>query len=343
MAVDFSLKRRLGAGAFGEVWLAYDRALGIDRAVKLIPPSKVTSPDRFFQEAQILRELEHPHVVRVEEAGRMQDGRLYIAMEYERQGSVSDEARGAPLPMRRALRVVCDALRGLEHAHTHAVVHRDIKPANILLGSQGQGKLSDFGLAARLGATGTASPQGYMYHAAPEIITGQAATPLSDVYAVGVTLYRLLNGDDYLPSLDTPDDYARAIADGRFPNRTHYRLFVPRALRTVVNRAVNTEPSRRHQSARDLRGALEQVAVRCDWEEAPLSEGTEWATDVGRASVRVQMVRRAKGRHDVETTRRISGSTFRRVTDACAGELGVDEARRFANRVLTEYVSGRRK
>lgn len=343
VAVSFSLKRRLGAGSFGEVWLAYERALGVDRAVKLIPPSKVTSTVNFFHEAQILKELEHPHIIRVEEAGTMEDGRLYIAMQYEPRGSVADEAEGAPLPMRRAVRLVCDALRGLEHAHSHNIVHRDIKPANILVGARQEGKLSDFGLAARMGAAGRASPQGYLYHAAPEMIEDEVATHLTDIYAVGVTLYRLLNGDEYLPALDHLADYARAICDGTFPNRRRYRLFVPRALKTVVNRAMNVEPHKRDQSAHELRAALEQVTICCEWVEHPLSDGTRWAARLGQAELQVDMARLSRGQHHLETRRRVSSAKLRRVVDACGYDLTLAEARRLANCVLTDYVNGHRR
>src|SRR6266705_2962359 len=105
MPQRFHYQRRLGAGHFGEVWLVTDLGLGAERAVKLIPPNKVLNPTNFFQEAQILKAVEHPNIVRVHETGTMADGRLYVSMEFLPRGSLEDEAGGAPLPLTRVKRV----------------------------------------------------------------------------------------------------------------------------------------------------------------------------------------------------------------------------------------------
>jgi len=94
MAASFDFKERLGAGHFGEVWRVIDTGLNAERALKLIPPSKVLNPTNIFHEAQILKEAEHPNVVRVEETGTLGDGRIYVAMEYLPKGSLEDEAKG---------------------------------------------------------------------------------------------------------------------------------------------------------------------------------------------------------------------------------------------------------
>jgi eukaryotic-like serine/threonine-protein kinase len=341
LAASFVKKRRLGSGQFGEVWLAFDTGLAVDRAVKIIPLSKVVSVDNFYQEAQILRAVTHNHVVRVEEAGRLSDDQLYIAMEYLPLGSVEDEARGAPLPMTRAVRVLCDALKGLEHVHSQGVIHRDIKPGNILVGDLGQCKLSDFGLAAKVGATGATSPEGYLYHAAPEIVRDDAASVLTDVYAAGVTLYRLLNGDDLLPTFADFDDYLQAIGEGRFPDRGRHRLYVPRSLRVVTNRAMHIDPSLRYCDARAFRVALEQVRICCDWQEEPISTGTLWRGVHKGAEVQVVMTVRSRGKVVVETKRRTPSGGWRRVKGGCDEGLTLAEARRVASGVLQALTAGR--
>ncbi|RKY24578.1 MAG: hypothetical protein DRP62_03460, partial [Planctomycetota bacterium] len=204
MAANFDFIKRLGSGHFGEVWLAFDTGLNVKRAVKLIPRSKVLDPDNFFHEAQILKAAEHPNVVRVEETGEMSDGRIYVAMEYLPKGSIEDEAKGAYVDLTRAKRIMIDALRGLEHAHSQGIVHRDIKPANILISHNSEGKLSDFGLAIPRGfdlkKLGT-KDYAYILHIAPEVHQRKKYSIASDIYACGATLYRLVNGDRYLPSL----------------------------------------------------------------------------------------------------------------------------------------------
>lgn len=124
---DYVLIQRLGAGNFGEVWLVLDRALNQRCAVKFIRPERIQDPSNFYHEPHTLVSLQHEHIVRVLDAGRLQDERLYISMEYIPRGSLEDIYKGAPVPLREALTLVSDACRGAEHAHAQYVVHRDIK------------------------------------------------------------------------------------------------------------------------------------------------------------------------------------------------------------------------
>ncbi len=273
---EYQLLRKLGSGAFGEVWLANDQALGVQLAVKFVHPSRIHDASNFYAEPHTLKQLAHPNVVRVEDAGKTPDGRLYVAMEYLSRGSIADEAKGATLPLSRAMRLISDACRGAEFAHNLGVVHRDIKPANILLSDTGAAKLSDFGLATRVTSSKlTASPYGYVAHLAPEVFLHNSTSPLSDVYALGVTLYRLVNGDAFLPSLPI-DELIALVIDGKFPDRTRHRLFVPSSLRRVITKALAVEPSERYQSAAALRHALEQTRILCDWEEGGGKDTTTW-------------------------------------------------------------------
>src|SRR3990167_9902400 len=132
----------------------------------------VLNKQNFFQEAQLLKAVEHPNIVRVHETGQLTDGRLYVAMEYLSKGSLEDEAKGNFIPLTRAKRLMIDVLRGLDYAHSQGVIHRDIKPANILIGDSGEGKLSDFGLAipAGLDLRGLGVKNyAYTLHLAPEV------------------------------------------------------------------------------------------------------------------------------------------------------------------------------
>ena len=147
MAATFDYTKRLGYGFFGEVWKVRDTGLDSIFALKLIPPDKVVNQKNFYQEAQILKAAEHPNIVQVSETGSLTDGRIYVKMEFLKNGSLEDEASGAFVPLTRAKKLMVDVLRGLDHSHLRGIVHRDIKPANILIGDSKEGKLSDFGLA----------------------------------------------------------------------------------------------------------------------------------------------------------------------------------------------------
>jgi eukaryotic-like serine/threonine-protein kinase len=276
----FELQQRLGSGYFGEVWLAFDVGLGVLQAIKFISPSKVPNPQNMFQEAQILKYAECSNVVKVFSAGEYENNQIYVVMEYLPRGSVEDEVKGGYLELTRAKRLMIDVLRGLEYAHSKEILHRDIKPANILIGESSDGKLSDFGLAMPLKSIASGvhnlKDYAYVYHQAPEVLEHRRYSVLSDIYACGVTLYRLVNGDAYLPVLDAIDDLGDLILSGKFPDRNKYREFIPKNLRSLINKSMNVNPSDRYQSAKDMRHALEQILIDKNWTERILPNGVKW-------------------------------------------------------------------
>lgn len=278
MTASFDFRKRLGSGYFGEVWHAVDTGLDCEIALKCIPPDKIINTGNLHQEAQTLKLSEHANIVRVNETGTLSDGRVYVSMEYLPRGSVEDEASGDILGLPRAKQLMVDVLRGLAYAHRQSIVHRDIKPANIMIGNAGEGKLSDFGLAVPDIASVDASQfKQYQYrlHLAPEVRKMKDYTIVSDIYACGVTLYRLINGDTYLPAIDLAEATRRARR-GEFPPRDHYRYFIPTSLRRLINRAININPDHRYQSADDMRHALEQQSLLVTWNEKQISGGICW-------------------------------------------------------------------
>lgn len=278
MAASFEFIKRLGSGYFGEVWHAIDSGLGCEIALKCIPPEKIINSANLHLEAQTLKASEHTNIVRVNETGTLSDGRVYISMEYLPHGSVEDEASGGLLPLPRAKQLMVDVLRGLSYAHQQGIVHRDIKPANIMIGNSGEGKLSDFGLAVPdISSIDASQFKQYQYrlHLAPEVSKLTDYTTLSDIYACGVTLYRLVNGDSYLPSIDLAEAERRARR-GEFPPRDHYRFFIPTSLRRLINKAINVDPTKRYQSSDEMRHAIEQQNLLVAWSEKRIPNGMLW-------------------------------------------------------------------
>lgn len=344
MATSFDFRRRLGSGHFGEVWHVIDTGLGCEIALKCIPPDKIVNQNNFFQEAQVLKAAEHPNVVRVNDTGRLKDGRIYVSMEYLPAGSVEDEAQGAPLPLSRAKRLMADVLRGLGHAHHQNVVHRDVKPANILVGTVGEAKLSDFGLALPdlrgLNVTQLKQYQ-YVLHLAPEVRRMQDYTRLSDIYAAGVTLYRLVNGDSNLPQVKPAAAHTLARR-GEFPPRNGYRDFIPQAFRRMVNKAMNVDPALRYQSADEMRHALESQPVEVDWSESIAPTRSVWVgLDKGGLHYEVVKARQRDLRWQVTTRRGRSREKLRRVGGKCFTDLRKQDADKRARRILQDYVAGR--
>lgn len=345
MAASFDFQRRLGAGHFGEVWLVVDTCLNAARALKVIPPAKVFNPGNLFHEAQILKAVEHENIVKVEEAGTLDDGRIYVAMEYLAKGSLEDEARGSYVDLTRAQRIMADALRGLQQAHDKSILHRDIKPANILVGEHGEGKLSDFGLAIpdglNLKSLGV-KDYAYVLHLAPEVIMSGDYTVQSDIYAAGVTLYRLINGDSYLPAMSTTEMHT-AILNRAYPDRTRYREFVPRPLRTLVNRAMEIEPQKRFISADQMRHALERIPLKMNWNEQRLRGGYRWTSGWNRRCYEVTREIQANKKWSVQTRKGASAAQLRRVTGLCEDSLPKAKAEQLTRRILQDYVLGRFK
>lgn len=310
---DYDLNKRLGNGAFGEVWLGDDRALGVQRAIKFIPPHKIKDPTNFYEEPQTLVALKHDNVIEITDAGKTADGQLYIAMEYYPEGSISDKTKGGVVELKESIRLGADICRGLEYAHAQGFVHRDIKPANVIIDNNGHARLSDFGLATRVDLDGTASPYGYWGHLAPEVITDDITDKRTDIYALGVTLYRLVNGDSYLPMTIDPDDLLEMIKEGTFPNRNHYRPFVPTQVRTVINRALNLNPDKRFQNASDLRHALEKIPVYTSWLPRTIPNGTEWTCKVGSMNYLARSIRQGQGCFDFEAFKGKSVKSLRAI------------------------------
>lgn len=336
---DYERLERLGAGNFGEVWLVYDRALSVQRAVKFVNPDRVRDPTNFYQEPQTLMALRHENIVRVEDAGKLPNGSLYIAMEYLRKGSVDAVYRGRPAPLKYAVRLLCDLCWGLEYSHNHGYIHRDIKPGNILIGSAGEAKLSDFGLAVRVPRGETASPYGYLTHIAPEVLSEGITSTRSDLYALGVTAYRLINGDGFLPDINDIGELQDAILSSDYPDRERYRPYVPAKLRRIINKCMMVDPDNRYQSASVIRRQLETIELYCDWKLRRTRNGIRYIATIGDVRVVVQIKELRSGKFDIETTRQVRKGATRRVKGDCVAMLPRAKMKVRVKQILSRYVT----
>jgi len=343
MNSKFQFKKQLDSGNFGDVWIALNMGLNVINAVKLIPQEKVIDRENFFREAQILKALEHHNIVRVEDTGMCDDGRIYVAMEYLSKGSIEYHTKGCYLQLSRAKAIMIDILRGLEHAHSNGILHRDIKPSNILIGDADEAKLSDFGLAVdmrRNSYVPGAETYAYVSHLPPEIFAGRHHSVKSDIYACGVTLYRLVNGDSYLPKLP-PMEIASQIIAGKYPNRRRYRDFVTRHLRIIINKAMHLEASKRYESAVEMRHALEQVVVKKDWQEYVIPNGIKWTCGYHNKCYEVKRTYKPDNTWDVEVKKGRHMDTLRRVNRLCEYGLAEKEAEQVTRSILQRFVLGK--
>jgi serine/threonine-protein kinase len=268
----YRVLRLLGAGGMGAVYLA--ERVGADPvqqvAIKLVRAGSNARSllRRFRSERQALASLVHPNIARFLDAGTAEDGSPYLVMEYVDGESIESycEERGLGLSERlRLFRTVCAAV---EHAHRHLVVHRDLKPGNILVTADGDVKLLDFGIAKLLsreetGAqalTQTSERFRTTDFASPEQVAGGPITTATDVYSLGVLLYRLIAGvHPYRLALESYSEADRIIreevpARPSAAARTPWRRTLKGDLDTIAGVALRKEPERRYASVEQLSG-----------------------------------------------------------------------------------------
>jgi serine/threonine-protein kinase len=197
----YELRALAGSGGMADVFLAYDRVLDRDVALKLLKDRYAGDEDfveRFRREAKSAAALSSPFIVPVFDRGETEDGAYYIAMEYLPGGTLEDRlARAGRLPSREAVEVAVQVAEALQTAHERGVVHRDVKPGNVLITKSGHTKVTDFGIARAAEATTISKPGdilGSAKYMSPEQAAGGRVGPPSDLYSLGVVLYEMLTG-----------------------------------------------------------------------------------------------------------------------------------------------------
>jgi serine/threonine-protein kinase len=258
----YLLKRQLGAGGMGAVYLARHRSLPRDVALKVLHPAFATIPEfrgRFEREADLLCALEHSNVVDVLDKG--QDGDLlWIAMQFVDGPDLHTALRErGPFPPERALEIVAAIGSALDHAHGRGLLHRDVKPANILLkpGADGaeQAMLTDFGIAKNVASVTPLTRDGQVpatvAYAAPEQVAGEPMDGRADVYSLGVVLFELLTGRRAFPQDDLSPLVASVLA-GPVPDVRAVRPDLPAALAAVMTRALQKDPEARFATCAEL-------------------------------------------------------------------------------------------
>lgn len=261
LASRYRLDRPIASGGMGSVWRARDVRLGRPVAVKLLHERIAADPravHRFRREALAAAAVDHPGLAAVLDFVE-EDGRAVLVMELvEGESLAAVLAREGPLAPARAVAIADALLDGVEAAHRAGIVHRDVKPSNVLLARDGSVKLTDFGIA-RIDGEETVTHDGAVFasapYVAPEQLSGDAATPATDVYAVGVLLYEMLCGRRPFEG-ETPAAVAMARLAAEPVPLTQRWPGAPRALVSVVHRALRRDPSRRWPSAAAMRGAL---------------------------------------------------------------------------------------
>ncbi len=251
----------LGRGGFATVYKAYHASLDRHVAIKVLRPELVqdeTGLQRFQREARAAARLGgHPHIVTIYDYGE-QDGRAYLVLEYI-EGMTLEQRLKEPLPIAEVPRIVNAVASALDFAHRHQLIHRDVKPANVLLGKDGRVVLSDFGIAKLLdSATSlTGLVVGTPEYMAPEQVTGAPVDARTDIYALGVLVYRLIAGRPPFEAAWMTVLHKQVYEPP--PPMARSSQAVPPEIDEVVAKALAKDPADRHGSAGELAAAVERA------------------------------------------------------------------------------------
>lgn len=256
IAKRYEIIKTLGHGGMADVYLALDRILNREVAIKILKADMSSDPvslERFNREANASTKLSHPNIVDIYDVGE-DDNQHYIVMEYVKGYTLKQllQRRGA-IPPREAV-WMCKQLAGaLMEAHKNGLIHRDIKSQNVLIKNDGTIKLADFGIAIlnnSMQLTSKDSVLGSVHYLAPELAKGGSATMQSDIYSLGIVFYELLTGDVPFKG-DTPVQIALKHIKENIPD---VRKFNPQIPQSVVNVLLKA-------TAKDLKHRYENVAL----------------------------------------------------------------------------------
>ena len=258
----YRLLRKLGQGATSDVYFGHDPFEDRQVAVKIIKPEFLDDPRNGRQnrkqlqnEAALAGKLVHPHIVAIHEAV-LGDEISYIVMEYVAGGTLEQYIHADNLlPLDRVVEYLYQCCRALNYAQYHGVIHRDIKPANLLLDKSGGIKISDLGAATRMDIEQTQSNIGSPNYMSPEQVRGESVSHLTDIYSLGVVMYRLLTGHSPYSPKNLAHLYQQIMHEVP-PPPTTLRKDLPPQLERIVLRALQKDPAARFQSWRDFGNEL---------------------------------------------------------------------------------------
>ena len=260
---SYKITDKIGEGGMGAVFKGVDVMLEREVAIKMLRPELARNPqivERFRTEAVTLAKLNHPYIATLYSFIRQGDD-FFMVMEYV-NGDTLDAIirRTGAMPLDRAVNLACQALEGIQHAHSLDIIHRDIKPANMMVTREGTIKVMDFGIARVLGTdrlTKAGHLIGTVEYMSPEQVRGEETDGRSDVYSLGILLYEILTGRVPFTATSEYELMRRQIEDAPTPPRV-FAADIPLGVEQVIMRSLAKRPEARHQTAGEFREMLQR-------------------------------------------------------------------------------------
>lgn len=271
----YRLDRLIGEGGMATVHLAEDRKHGREVALKVLRPELALASDRFLKEIRVTAGLQHPGIVPLYDSGDA-GGLLFYVMPWIQGESLRDRLdRDGPIALDESLRILQTVSNALHYAHEQGVVHRDIKPSNILLGPHGTVFVADFGVAHAVLAAGdqkltsVGHSVGTPSYMSPEQASGdETVDARSDIYALGAMAFEMLSGTPPFSGSSTAGLLVKKLTEAP-PTLSGF----PPAVQRMVQRALQTQPSERQASARELAETATTLLAGTSREPARAPEG----------------------------------------------------------------------
>lgn len=270
----YRIIEKIGEGGMGIVFKGIHTKLEQEVAIKELSPALSRDPamrERFINEARIQARLIHANVVNI--LNYIEEGEnVFLVMEFVRGETLEKRLldRGEALPVQEALVTFMQVLDALGFMHSKGIIHRDMKPSNIMVTDDGKVKVTDFGIAKVMGEKGytkTGTKVGTMWYMSPEVIRGEEATALSDIYSLGISLFQMVTGRVPFTG-DSEYMIMKGHLEEKPPSPWEINSQVSREIGKVILRAISKDPKDRFQSAADFGAALRAVI------ESPVNSGS---------------------------------------------------------------------
>ena len=331
----FDIVKEIGQdGKNSKTFVAHDHQLNAEIVTKQILKAKLNSPAEFFAESQALYTSAHPNVVQIHYACYDND-HIYVAMPHYKKGSVKALMATRHLTVREIVTLGTQALSGLHNIHSKNLVHFDVKPDNILLSPRGEALISDFGQAKQMNFSGIAAQdRHYGKMIPPEATATDHFDKSFDIYQVGLTLYRMCNGNDHFDAqfakYGPPTAFDRSafkydLCNGKFPDRSSFLPHVPSTLRNVIRKCLQVDPKQRYGSAIEVANATAGIDGKClDWCFTPQAGTRVWTKNEN--GTKYELTVNPDGSSNC--LKSVNGGAARRVGDACKPKITDQELKK---------------